>query len=91
MRVGPYTFEPATYFHEVDHLRAGGGQIGESDDPRHIFFFADGGEEPVGVELFGPRQQLDADGAITITLPSGERTRITDAEALVRRAARDAA
>lgn len=84
MRVGPYTFEHATYFPEVDHLRAGGGQIGDTEDPRHVFFFADEGDEPIGIELFGPRHQLESDGAITVTLPCGERTRIPDAEAIVR-------
>jgi hypothetical protein len=85
MNVGPYNFEPATYFPEIDHLRAGGGQIGESDDTRHIFFYADDdAAEPRGIELFGPREQLETEGAITVVLPSGQRTRIPEAERLVR-------
>ncbi len=84
MNVGPYNFEPTTYFPEIDHLRAGGGQIGDSTDARHVFFYAEAGDEPLGIELFGPREQLETEGAITVILPSGERVRIPDAEQLVR-------
>jgi hypothetical protein len=86
MKIGPYDFEPATYFPEIDHLRAGGGQIGDTDDARHVFFYGDHGGEPAGVELFGPRRQLESEGAITVVLPSGERVRVPDAERLVREA-----
>jgi hypothetical protein len=86
MKIGPYDFEPVTYFPESDHLRAGGGQIGDTEDPRHVFFYGDGAGEPVGVELFGPRQQLESEGMITVALPSGERVRVPDAERLVQRA-----
>jgi hypothetical protein len=84
MKVGPYNFEPATYFPEIDHLRAGGGQIGDSNDARHVFFYARGGDGPCGIELFGPREQLEAEGAITVVLPSGRHVRVPDAERLVR-------
>jgi hypothetical protein len=84
MNVGPYKFEPTTYFPEIDHLRAGGGQIGDSADARHVFFYADSGDEPLGIELFGPRAQLETEGAITVVLPSGRRVRIPEAERLVR-------
>ena len=84
MKVGPYNFEPTTYFPEIDHLRAGGGQIGDSTDARHVFFYADAGETPLGIELFGPREQLETEGAITVVLPSGRRVRIPDAERLIR-------
>jgi hypothetical protein len=83
MNVGPYNFEPTTYFPEIDHLRAGGGQIGDSTDARHIFFYADGEDEPRGIELFGAREQLESEGAITVVLPSGGRVRIADAERLI--------
>jgi hypothetical protein len=84
VNVGPYNFEPTTYFPEIDHLRAGGGQIGDSDDARHVFFYADDGKEPVGIELFGPREQLQTEGTITVVLPSGHSVRVPDAERLVR-------
>lgn len=84
MNVGPYNFEPATYFPEIDHLRAGGGQIGDSTDARHVFFYADGDDEPLGIELFGPREQLETEGAITVVLPSGQRVRVPEAERLIR-------
>jgi hypothetical protein len=83
MKVGPYNFEPDTYFPEIDHLRAGGGQIGASADPRHVFFYALDGNEPLGIELFGPREQLETEGTITVLLPSGERVRLPEAERLV--------
>jgi len=85
VNVGPYNFEPAAYFPEIDHLRAGGGQIGDTDDARHVFFYTPEGKEPVGIELFGPREQLETEGAIVIVLPSGERVRVPDAERLVRK------
>ena len=84
MKVGPYNFEPTTYFPEIDHLRAGGGQIGDSTDARHVFFYADDETEPSGIELFGPREQFETEGAIAVVLPSGQRVRIPDAERLVR-------
>lgn len=84
MKIGPYDFEPAAYFPEVDHLRAGGGQVGDTEDSRHVFFYSEGGGEPLGVELFGPRGQLESEGRITVVLPSGERVRVPDAERLVR-------
>lgn len=91
MNVGPYNFEPATYYPEIDHLRAGAGQIGDSRDARHVFFYAGenaelAGEsdEPLGIELFGPREQLEVEGAITVILPSGQHVRIPDAERLIR-------
>jgi hypothetical protein len=86
MNVGPYNFEPATYFPEIDHLRAGGGQIGDSPDARHVFFYAPDGETLLSIELFGPRAQLETEGSITVVLPSGSRVRVPDAERLVREA-----
>jgi hypothetical protein len=84
MNVGPYNFEPVSYFPEIDHLRAGGGQIGDSADDRHVFFYYADGDQPLGIELFGPREQLEANGAITVVLPSGRSVRIREAERLVR-------
>jgi hypothetical protein len=49
-----------------------------------VFFYSDEGDEPVGVEFFGPHRQLENEGTITIVLPSGERVRTPDAEQLVR-------
>ena len=86
MNVGPYNFEAATYFPEIDHLRAGGGQIGNTADARHVFFYVQDDEEPRGIELFGPREQLETEGTITVILPSGKRVRVPDAERLVRKA-----
>jgi hypothetical protein len=83
MKIGDYDFEPATYFPEIDHLRAGSGQIGDTEDSRHVFFYGESGGEPVGIELFGPRQQLESEGTITVVLPSGERVRVPEAERLV--------
>lgn len=83
MNVGPYNFEPATYFPDIDHLRAGGGQIGDTNDTRHVFFYARDGKEPIGIELFGPREQLETEGTIAVVLPSGRRVRVPDAERLV--------
>jgi hypothetical protein len=92
MKIGSYDFEPAKYFPEIDHLRAGAGQIGDTDDPRHVFFYDADRNDPVGVELFGPRSQLEGEGAITVMLSSGERVRVPEAERLVREAlAADAA
>lgn len=84
VNVGPYNFEPVAYFPEIDHLKAGGGQVGDSADARHVFFYPDGGQEPVGIELFGPREQLEAEGQISVVLPSGDRVRVPEAEQIVR-------
>jgi hypothetical protein len=84
VKIGSYDFEPAAYFPEIDHLRAGGGQIGDTNDPRHVFFYGENSVEPLGIEFFGPRRQLESEGAITVVLPSGEHVRVPDAERLVR-------
>lgn len=91
MNVGPYDFEPVYYFPEIDHLCAGGGQIGDSDDDRHVFFYAEGSDVPSGIELFGAGEQLTREGEITVMLPSGERVRIPEAERIVRAALASAA
>jgi hypothetical protein len=84
VNVGPYNFEPTTYFPEIDHLRAGGGQIGDTGDARHVFFYAADGKEPIGIEMFGLREELETAGAIAVVLPSGEHVRVPEAERLVR-------
>jgi hypothetical protein len=48
-----------------------------------VFFYVDDDDDPRGIELFGPREQLEAEGEITVVLPSGRRVRIPDAERLV--------
>jgi hypothetical protein len=90
VRVGPYDFPLVDYDAFGDSLYLGpqeGGGVSEGTTPEgHAFLYPDhGGREVIGVELDGVRRQLDLEGAVTITLPSGEVVRLSEVEQLITR------
>jgi uncharacterized protein YuzE len=88
MQVGPYHFPLVDYDAFGDSLylgpEEGGGVSDETTPEGHAFLYPDeGGSQVIGVELEGVRRQLDLEGAVTITLPSGQVVRLVEVEKLI--------
>jgi uncharacterized protein YuzE len=87
LRAGPYTFSHITYDAPSDVLYAA------LDSPRkgtrsqtpesHLLRFDERGRF-FGITLVNPRRQLEREGAVYVSLPSGERVRVQGAEAAIR-------
>jgi len=87
LRVGRHTFTYATYDASSDVLYAAiEGLPRGSREPtpeEHLWRFDDEGRF-VGITFMNPRAQLEREGAVYVTLPTGERVRAAGAEWLVR-------
>jgi uncharacterized protein YuzE len=90
LRAGPYTFAHVTYdapsdvlYAAVDAPRPGSR---EPTPEEHYLRFDERGRF-VGFTLMNPRAQLEREGAVYLSLPSGERVRVLGAEAAMRPAA----
>jgi hypothetical protein len=90
LRIGRHTFHFTTYDPPSDVLDAGleGPPNGrrERSPEDHVWRLDDEGRL-VGITFMNPRRQLERDGAVYVTLPSGERERVAGAEAMIRREA----
>jgi hypothetical protein len=87
LRAGPYTFTHITYDPPSDVLYAAigsarGGSRRETPE-HHVLRFDDDGRF-YGLILVAPREQLEREGGVYVSLPSGERVRVQGAESLVR-------
>jgi uncharacterized protein YuzE len=77
-----HTFEHEYYDREVDvlYLRNGPSSdatdFDESPEGHHLRFAPDG--TLIGITLVNPRQLLEKDGKIVVTLPDGTRLETTD-------------
>ena len=87
LRAGPYTFNHVTYdppsdvlYAAIDRPRSG---TREQTPEQHILRFDSRGEF-FGVILVGPREQMEREGAVYLSLPSGDRVRVQGIEALMR-------
>ena len=87
LRAGPYTFNHVTYdppsdvlYAAIDRPRPG---TREKTPEQHILRFDSRGEF-FGVILVGPREQMEREGAVYLSLPSGDRVRVQGIEALMR-------
>ena len=91
MRVGPYTFSDVSYDAPSDVLYASIGELPSSRRERtpeeHLWHFDDRGRFR-GLTLMGPREQLEREGAVHVSLPSGELERVQGIDLLLRGAAR---
>jgi hypothetical protein len=89
LRVGRYTFRYVTYDASSDVLDAAfdGPRPGrrEPTPEAHVWRF-DERDRFFGISLRDVRGQLEREGAVYVTLPSGERERVSGAEAIIRRA-----
>jgi hypothetical protein len=87
LRVGRHTFTYATYDASSDVLYAAieGLPRGrrEPSPESHIWRFDDE-DRFVGITFMNPRRQLEREGAVYVTLPSGEKERAAGAEQLIR-------
>lgn len=87
VRGGRYTFPWVTYDPPSDVLHARLSRAAEASRERSpdgdIWSFDEHGR-PTGVTVIEPRVRLERDGAVYITLPSGERERLQGIEAEMR-------
>jgi len=87
LRAGPYTFSHVTYDAPSDVLYAAltapAPGARQKTPEAHILRFDQEGRFS-GITLVNPRDQLAREGAVYISLPSGERVRVQGAEAAMR-------
>jgi hypothetical protein len=88
VRVGRYTFRYVTYDASSDVLDAAidGPRPGrrEPTPEEHVWRFDDR-DRFFGLSLRNVRNQLEREGGVFVTLPSGERERVAGAESIIRR------
>ena len=87
LRAGPYSFSHVTYdppsdvmYAAMDSPRQGRREKTPED---HLLRFDDRGEF-FGMILVGPRAQIEREGGVFVSLPSGDRVRVQGVEALMR-------
>lgn len=87
LRAGRYTFNHVTYDPPSDVLYAaiGGPPQGdrETTPERHVLRF-DGRGRFAGIIFVGPREQLEREGGVFVSLPEGDRVRVQGIESLLR-------
>jgi hypothetical protein len=87
MRSGRYSFPYVTYDPPSDVLyarlsRAGAARRERS--PEGDVWTYDSAGRPTGIIVIEPRERLERDGAVYITLPDGARERLQGVEAAIR-------
>lgn len=93
LRVGPYTFNHVTYDEPSDVLYAAiirpepGERRPTPED--HVLRFDERGRFS-GIVLVSPREQLEREGGVYISLPDGARARVQGFEQLLRSARAEA-
>jgi uncharacterized protein YuzE len=89
LRAGRYTFSHVTYDPPSDVLYAAIGPprpgTREQTPESHYLRF-DGRGRFFGIIFMSPRQQLEREGGVYVSLPEGDRVRVQGVEALVREA-----
>jgi hypothetical protein len=87
LRAGPYVFSHVTYDPPSDVLYAAIGRPRsgrrEQTPESHYLRFDDRGRFS-GVILMNPRDRLERDGAVYLSLPEGDRVRVQGVEAVIR-------
>jgi hypothetical protein len=87
VRSGRYTFPWISYDPPSDVLHARLNRSPEASrerSPEGDMWSFDEHGRPTGVTVMEPRQRLERDGAVYITLPTGERERLQGIEAAMR-------
>jgi uncharacterized protein YuzE len=90
LRAGPFTFTYVTYDASSDMLyagfepqrRHGSREVTPEDD----FLRFDESGRFVGITLVNPRSRLEREGAVNLSLPSGDRVRVQGIELELRAA-----
>jgi hypothetical protein len=92
LRAGPYTFSHVTYDPPSDVLYAaiGAPRPGTREvTPESHYLRFDGRGRFSGVILMSPREQLEREGGVYLSLPEGDRVRVQGIESFLRQAERD--
>ena len=87
MRSGRYLFPRVTYDppSDVIHARLGTGEeVRRERTEEGDWWGYDENGHPITLTVMEPRERLDRDGAVYITLPTGERERLQGVEAAMR-------
>ena len=89
LRAGRYTFSHVTYDppSDVAYAAIGRPRAGarEQTPESHYLRFDDSGRFS-GIVFMNPREQLEREGGVYVSLPEGDRVRVQGIEALVRQA-----
>jgi hypothetical protein len=91
LRAGPYTFSHVTYDPPSDVLYASIGRPRPGtrvETPESHYLRFDSRDRFTGMILMNPRELLERDGAVNVSLPQGDRVRVQGVEAVVRAAER---
>jgi hypothetical protein len=87
LRIGPHTFDSVVYDAASDVIYAAVGGFESAASKRtpedHFLLLSDEGEL-TGVTLMEPRARYERDGAVHLTLHTGQRERIAGIEATLR-------
>jgi uncharacterized protein YuzE len=87
LRAGPYTFSHVTYDPPSDVLYAAigrprPGRREQTPEAHYLRFDAKGRFS--GITFMDPRQQIEREGGVYVSLPEGDRVRVQGAEAFLR-------
>ena len=89
MRSGRYSFSHVTYDPPSDVLYAAIGPPrpgGREQTPESHYLRFDGSGRFSGIILMSPRQQLEREGGVYVSLPEGDRVRVQGIDSFVREA-----
>jgi uncharacterized protein YuzE len=91
LRAGPYTFSHVTYDPPSDVLYVSIGQPRPSrrvETPESDYLRFDSRDRFVGMIVMNPRERLEREGAVYVSLPQGDRVRVQGVESVVQAADR---
>jgi hypothetical protein len=91
LRIGRYNFTHVTYDDSSDVIyakRDAAPTVRREPSPEEHVWLFDEEDRFHGVALMEPRERLDRDGGVYVTLPSGEHERVVGVEFTVRGAVR---
>jgi hypothetical protein len=91
LRAGPYTFSHVTYDPPSDVLYASIGQPRpgrREETPESDYLRFDSRDRFVGMIVMNPRERLERDGGVYVSLPQGDRVRVQGVESVIRAADR---
>jgi hypothetical protein len=94
LRAGPYTFSHVTYDPPSDVVYAAIGPPrpgSREQTPEDHYLRFDGSGRFSGLILVGPREQLEREGGVYVSLPEGDRVRVQGVESLFGEADQDPA
>lgn len=87
LRVGPHSFDVVTYDASSDVVYATKGRNPsrrrERTPEEHVWLF-DEDDRFHGIALMEPRERLERDGSVWVTLPSGVHARVAGLEFVMR-------